>query len=56
MVLDLRATPLMAFRNPSPKPTTIEELADAAFTLMIMGDDRAVHATYVMGQLAYKKT
>lgn len=56
VVLDLRATPLMAFRNPSPKPTTIEELADAAFTLTIMGDDRAVHATYIMGQLAYEKT
>jgi guanine deaminase len=56
IVLDLRATPLMAFRNPSPKPTTIEELADAVFTLMIMGDDRAIYATYIMGQLAHEKT
>jgi guanine deaminase len=55
IVLDMRATPLMAFRNPAPKPSTIEELADAAFTLMIMGDDRAVHATYITGQLAYEK-
>ncbi len=56
IVLDLRATPLMTFRNPAPKPTNIEELADAAFTLMIMGDDRAVHATYIMGHLAYEKS
>jgi guanine deaminase len=46
----------MAFRNPSPKPTTMEELADAVFTLMIMGDDRAIYATYIMGQLAHEKT
>ena len=56
IVLDLRATPLMTFRNPAPKPTTLEELADAVFTLMMMGDDRAIHATYIMGQLAYEKT
>jgi len=23
---------------------------------MMMGDDRAIHATYIMGQLAYEKT
>ena len=55
IVLDPRATPLMTFRNPAPKPTNLEELADAVFSLMIMGDDRAVHATYIMGQLAYEK-
>ncbi len=55
IVLDLRATPIMSFRNPEPNPTTIEELADAVFSLMIMGDDRAIHATYIMGQLAYEK-
>jgi guanine deaminase len=56
IVLDMRATPLMAFRNPAPKPSSIEELADSAFTLMIMGDDRAIHATYIMGQVAYEKS
>jgi len=56
IVLDLRATPLMTFRNPAPKPNTIEELADALFTLMMMGDDRVVYATYIMGKLAYEKT
>jgi guanine deaminase len=56
IVLDMRATPLMTFRNPAPKPSSIEELADAAFTLMIMGDDRAIHATYIVGQLAYEKS
>lgn len=55
IVLDPRATPLMTFRNPAPKPTNLEELADTVFTLMIMGDDRAIHATYIMGQLAYEK-
>jgi guanine deaminase len=34
----------------------MEELADAVFTLMIMGDDRAIYATYIMGQLAHEKT
>ncbi len=56
IVLDPRATPLMAFRNPAPKPINLEELADTVFTLMMMGDDRAIHATYIMGQLAYEKT
>jgi hypothetical protein len=26
------------------------------FTLVIMGDDRTIHATYIMGELAYQKS
>lgn len=55
VVLDLQSTPLMAFRNPKPIPDSIEELAERTFSLMIMGDDRAVQATYIMGELAYEK-
>jgi len=53
IVLNPRATPLMAFRNPPEAPNSLEALADRAFSLVILGDDRAVTATYVMGQLAY---
>ncbi|WP_416670178.1 guanine deaminase [Egbenema bharatensis] len=55
IVLDRRSTPLMAFRNPDPIPESLEELADQAFSLIIMGDDRAVKATYIMGELAYDR-
>jgi guanine deaminase len=50
IVLDMRSTPLMAFRNAST-PESIEELAEQVFSLVIMGDDRAVRATYIMGEL-----
>lgn len=51
VVLDFRPTPLMAFRNPATTPTTLEELAEKIFTLVIMGGDRNIHATYIMGEL-----
>ncbi|HEY9894211.1 MAG TPA: amidohydrolase family protein, partial [Candidatus Sericytochromatia bacterium] len=54
VVLDPRATPLMARRNVTASATSLAELADQAFATIILGDDRAVHATYVMGELAYK--
>jgi guanine deaminase len=54
VVLDARATPLMAFRNADSIPTSLEELAEKVFTLMIMGDDRAIQATYIMGELVYE--
>lgn len=53
VVLDYRATPLMAFRNPPLTPTSLEELANQVFSLVILGDDRAIHATYIMGVCAY---
>ncbi len=56
IVLDSRATPLMAFRNSPNASSSLEELADRAFSLMMMGDDRAVQATYILGELAYERT
>jgi guanine deaminase len=53
VVLDARATPIMAFRNPASSPTSLAELADRLFSLVIMGDDRAIHATYILGELAH---
>ncbi|GAB4367046.1 MAG: guanine deaminase [Elainellaceae cyanobacterium] len=54
-VLDCRATPIMAFRNSETTAASIAELADRAFSLLMMGDDRAVRATYIMGELAYEQ-
>jgi guanine deaminase len=53
IVLDPQATPLMALRNPPMPAASIEELASALFGLMILGDDRAIVATYLAGTLAY---
>lgn len=53
IVLDPRATPLTAFRNQPDSPTSLSELGDRAFAMMMMGDDRTVQATYILGELAY---
>jgi len=45
VVLDLAATPLLARRI-----ERTGSLAEKLFALMILGDDRAVHATYVLGR------
>lgn len=50
VVWNLQATPLMAFRNLGPLPTTFQELSDRLFSLLVLGDDRSVSATYIMGQ------
>lgn len=55
IVLNPRSTPILAFRNQSPTPTSLSELADQLFSLIIMGDDRAIRATYIAGKLAYEK-
>lgn len=55
VVLDLQATPLMAFRTPTPTATSLAELADKLFSLIILGDDRTIQATYIMGELAYER-
>jgi guanine deaminase len=36
-------------------PKNINDCANKFFSLMVLGDDRAVDATYVYGKLAYKK-
>lgn len=53
IVLDLAATPLMALRNKTATATDMDQLATKAFAMMILGDDRAVQATYILGNLAY---
>ena len=55
VVWDLQATPIMKLRNSSLKMSTLEELAEPAFAMMILGDDRAVVATYVAGNLVYQR-
>ncbi len=50
IVLDLEATPLLARRMQSTAT-----LAERLFVLMMLGDDRAVLATHVMGELAYAR-
>jgi guanine deaminase len=49
IVLDRRATPLLQFRNPETIPTELEAIADQLFSLIILGDDRAIHATHILG-------
>ena len=49
-VLDLQPTALQQLRQSRAKG-----LEDALFALMMMGDDRNIHSTYVYGQLAYAK-
>ncbi|MBW4442102.1 MAG: guanine deaminase [Plectolyngbya sp. WJT66-NPBG17] len=55
IVIDPRSTPIMALRNQAETPTTLDALSDRLFSLMIMGDDRAIQATYILGELAYEK-
>ena len=49
-VLDPNATPLLKLRNERAESTE-----DQLFALMMLGDDRAVAATYVAGQRAYER-
>ncbi|WP_190124055.1 guanine deaminase [Streptomyces inusitatus] len=50
VVLDPRATPLLAQRT-----SRVEDIEELLFTLAVMGDDRAVRATYVAGVLAHDR-
>lgn len=49
-MLDPRATPLLALR--SEQANNIEDLL---FALMMLGDDRAVRATYVAGECIHRR-
>jgi guanine deaminase len=49
-VLDPNATPLMTLRN-----ARAESVEDMLFAMMMLGDDRAVRATYVAGKLAHER-
>jgi len=48
VVLDPKATPLLALRT-----ARSESIEDTLFALMMLGDDRAVRATYVAGKPAH---
>ena len=50
-VLDPKATPLLTLRN-----ARADKVEDVLFALMMLGDDRAVRATYVAGQRAHART
>ena len=50
VLLDPAATPLMARRMQS-----VQDLAEQLFVLMTLGDDRAVAATYVLGELLHRR-
>ena len=55
VVLNLRSTPIMALRNKSfnsDNLPTLAEISDQLFATIIMGDDRAIAATYIMGEKA----
>jgi guanine deaminase len=49
-VLDFAGTPLTERRISNCK-----DLHEKLFSLMMLGDDRAISATYVLGELAHKK-
>jgi guanine deaminase len=50
IVIDLKSTPLMA-----RKQSKCKTLDEALFSLMILGDDRAISETYVAGEKIYQK-
>jgi guanine deaminase len=50
IVIDLQSTPLMA-----RKQSKCKSLDEALFSLMILGDDRAISETYVAGEKIYQK-
>ena len=50
VVLDLAATPIIKRRM-----AKADSIADRLFALMILGDDRAVYSTHVMGQCQYSR-
>ncbi|MCX5496168.1 guanine deaminase [Kaistia dalseonensis] len=50
IVLDLKATPLMQFRQ-----AYCRDLMETLFVLMTLGDDRAIRATYIAGAPVYDR-
>jgi guanine deaminase len=50
IVIDLKSTPLIRFRMQYAR-----DLEEALFIQMMMGDDRAIRATYVGGKLVYRR-
>ena len=50
VVLDMKSTPIIEYRMRYAK-----DFEEALFIQMTLGDDRAVQATYVAGQLLYSR-
>ena len=50
VVLDMRSTPIIDYRMNQAK-----DFPEELFIQMIMGDDRAVRATYIAGKLRYER-
>ncbi len=50
LVLDPAATPLLAYRS-----AQCEDIGELLAVLMMLGDDRAVAATWIGGKLAYQR-
>lgn len=50
VILDLNSTPLL-----KDKMARANSLEEKLFNLMILGDDRAIEATYILGDLKYSK-
>jgi guanine deaminase len=50
-VLDMKSTPLIAHRMQYAK-----DFEEALFIQMMLGDDRAVQATYVAGKLLHSRS
>jgi guanine deaminase len=55
IVIDPRCTELLAVRNGETTATSLQELAAKVFTLMVVGSDRSICATYILGNLAYAR-
>jgi guanine deaminase len=45
----------MSLLNPGGAPRTVAEAADLLFGVMMVGDERAVPQTWLMGSPAYRK-
>ena len=55
IILNLQATALMSMRNPEMPSRSLNELAEAVFGMMILGDERTVEAVYIAGVLAHRR-
>ena len=54
VVIDTKVTPLLKLRNAGNNPDSLTDIVDELFTLMILGNEGAVKATYVAGNLVYE--
>jgi guanine deaminase len=50
VVLNMKSTPIIEYRM-----QFVKDIQEALFVQMTLGDDRAVQATYVAGELRYSK-